>query len=78
MNRLGVALLVILCSYLSACNSPERSRTRGGGPGADVGNRRPVVKMHEGARPFYQTPQLIPAKHPPLDGAHQADDLSRK
>jgi hypothetical protein len=34
--------------------------------------------MHEGSRPFYQTPQLIPAKPPPLDSARQADELSRK
>jgi hypothetical protein len=79
MNRLGIAfLVVILCAWLSACHSPERSRTRGGGPGADVGNRRPFINMHEGSRPFYQTPELIPAKPPPLDSARQADALSRK
>jgi len=31
-------------------------RTRGGGPGADIGNRDAVVQLHEGSRPFYGTP----------------------
>jgi len=44
MNRLHIVLLLVLCSGLSACYSPETRRTRGGGPGADVGNRRRVVK----------------------------------
>ena len=51
---------------------------RGGGPGADIGNRRQVVNMHEGSRPFFQTPELIPAHHPPLQSANQADELSRR
>jgi hypothetical protein len=71
-------VLLVLISSLVACASPEVTRTRGGGPGADVGNRGKVVKMHEGSRPFYQTPELIPAKHPPLESASQADELSRK
>ena len=62
--------------YLAACSSPEANRTRGGGPGADVGNRSDVVEMHEGSHPFYETPILIPAKHPPLAPASQAADLS--
>jgi hypothetical protein len=79
MNRFGIIFLVVIfCACLSACYSPETNRTRGGGPGADVSNRRPFVNMHEGSRPFYQTPQLIPAKPPPLESAHQADELSRK
>ena len=79
MKRFGIAfLLVIVCAWLSACSSPETKRTRGGGPGADVGNRGAFINMHEGSRPFYQTPQLIPAKPPPLDSALQADELSRK
>jgi hypothetical protein len=78
MSRLRIAFLLVLCFCVSACYSPERNRTRGGGSGADVGNRGPVVNMHEGSRPFYQTPQLIPAKPPPLDPANQADELSRK
>jgi hypothetical protein len=60
------------------CTSPEVTRTRGGGPGADVGNRQESVRMHEGARPFENTPQLIPGTHPPLAPANQADAISRR
>jgi hypothetical protein len=70
--------LIALLLYLVACASPEMTRTRGGGPGADVGNRDKILDMHEGSRPFYRTPDLIPAKHPPLEPARQADELSRK
>lgn len=75
---LGRIVLLVLIFSLAACASPEATRTRGGGPGADVGNRTKFVDMHEGSRPFYRTPDLIPAKHPPLEGARQADELSRK
>ena len=60
------------------CTSPEVTRTRGGGPGADVGNRQEIVRMHEGARPFENTPKLIPGNHPPLEPAHQAEEISRR
>jgi hypothetical protein len=46
------SVLVGLC----ACTSPETMRTRGGGPGADVGNRDAVVEFHAGAHPYYRTP----------------------
>ncbi len=48
------AVLVLL--LLVGCGSPEARRTRGGGPGADVGNRGAVVHMHQGARPYWGTP----------------------
>jgi hypothetical protein len=71
-------LIALLC-FLTGCTSPELTRTRGGGPGADVGNRDKVVEMHEGSRPFWKTPDLIiPTKHPPLAPANQADQLSRQ
>jgi hypothetical protein len=70
-----VAALVF---YLAACASPEAMRSRGGGPGADVGNRGKVLEMHQGSRPFWKTPELIPSKHPPLEPANQADELSRR
>ena len=70
--------IVALLLCIAGCASPEATRTRGGGPGADVGNRGPVINMHEGSRPFYQTPEIISAKHPPLEAARQADELSRK
>jgi hypothetical protein len=72
-----IASLATFCT-LVACTSPETSRTRGGGPGADIGNRTEVVRMHEGADPFDKTPQIITTKHPPLATARHADQLSRR
>ena len=43
---------------LVACASPEAERVRGGGPGADPGNRDAVVEFHDGAEPYFQTPCL--------------------
>lgn len=76
---MGLAVLAFtLLLYLASCASPELTRTRGGGRGADIGPRDKVVRIHEGARPFEGTPKLIPTKHPPLDPANQADQLSRQ
>ena len=69
--------LALAGSFLVACSSPEATRSRAGGPGADVGNRRDVVLMHEGSRPYWDTPRLIGARGPALDSASQADRLSR-
>ncbi len=71
-------ILVLLAAALVACSSPEARRTRGGGPGADVGNRGRVVLMHEGSRPFEKTPRIIPTPFVALAPADQADRLSRK
>ena len=76
--NLAVIFLTALSFFLGGCASPETTRTRGGGSGADVGNRGKVVEMHEGSQPFWKTPKIIPAKHPPLDPANQADQLSRR
>ena len=76
--NLTLTTLLIAVTALAACVSPEATRTRGGGPGADVGNRGKVVEMHEGSQPFWKTPQIITANHPPLESARQADELSRK
>ena len=75
--NLTLPVLVITFTVLAACDSPEATRTRGG-PGADVGNRGKVLEMHEGSRPFWKTPQLITSKHPPLEPANQANELSRR
>jgi hypothetical protein len=75
-HRLITALTALVCS--SACSSPETARTRGDGPGADLGNRDPIVRMHEGSKPYAGTPRLIPTPPPPLDPADQADRLSRR
>lgn len=40
--------------------SPEASRTRGGGPGADSGNHGAVVQIHAGAKMYYKTPCRTP------------------
>jgi hypothetical protein len=76
--NLTLAALLIAFAALAACDSPETRRTRGGGSGADVGNRTKVVEMHQGSQPFWKTPDLIPTKHPPLAPASQADQLSRQ
>jgi hypothetical protein len=52
----GVAAIGVV---LPACNSPEATRLRAGGPGADIGNRNPVLEMHEGSKPYWKTPGRI-------------------
>jgi hypothetical protein len=52
---LRVTLVAVLLA-LAACSSPEATRTRGGGPGADVGNRGSPVELHAGAQPYHKTP----------------------
>ena len=69
--------LIALLVLLAGCSSPEAERVRGGGPGADVGNRGNPVVMHEGSKPYEGTPRLIPAEAPPVDPAMQAYQLSR-
>jgi hypothetical protein len=51
-----VRALLLALPIVTACASPEAVRTRGGGPGADVGNRRAVIVFHAGAEPYYKTP----------------------
>ena len=73
-RRLSLAALAaLLCA---ACASPEATRVRAGGPGADVGNRTQVVRLHEGADPFWKTPR-IGVVSPSLESARHADRLSR-
>jgi hypothetical protein len=78
MKLFSVAFLAT-CTVLAGCASPEARRTRGGGPGADTGNRPRVVKMHEGSQPFWKTPGRIAgaSEHPPLEPARQAQEMSR-
>ena len=76
--ELALIALVTLLLCLCGCSSPETTRTRGGGPGADVGNRTSTVRMHEGARPFDKTPRIIAARPPSLEPAGHADQLSRR
>jgi hypothetical protein len=76
MKAVAFTVLLIGCMLAVACTSPEASRVRGG-RGADVGNRREVVKIHDGAEPFWKTPRRI-TDHPPLESARQAEHLSRQ
>ena len=57
-----------LVAALAACASPEATRARGGGLGADVGNRDAVVEMHEGSVPYYgvQCNTTLPRCNGPL------------
>ena len=71
-------MLVATLTALAACASPEATRTRGGGPGADGGNRTKVLEMHGGSLPFWKTPQIIESKHAPIGTADQAYELSRR
>jgi len=48
--------LTLILTGLAGCASPEASRVRGGGPGADVGNHGAVTVLHQGARMYYRTP----------------------
>ena len=73
-----VATAIGLALWLLGCTSPEATRARGEGPGADVGNRGAIVEMHEGSKPFYETPSIIPTTHPPLAPADQAAELSHR
>jgi hypothetical protein len=72
------AWLVTSTLLLAACGSPEATRTQGGGPGGDTGNRPEVVRMHEGSRPFHDTPRLVQGATPELDPASQAREFGRR
>lgn len=54
LRPLAMTASVIL--LLAACSSPEATRSRGGGPGADVKNWDQPVEMHAGAEPYHETP----------------------
>ena len=57
MRRPGpLGCLIALLVTHAACASPEADRSRGGGPGADVGNVGATVEIHAGAEPYYKTP----------------------
>jgi hypothetical protein len=71
-----VAVLAI-AGMLAACASPEATRARAQGPGADVRNVGQIVRMHEGADPYWRTPRVRDVGAPPLETARQADQLSR-
>jgi hypothetical protein len=76
MKILAFTMLLISCTLAVGCVSPESTRVRGGS-GADVGNRPEVAKFHDGAEPFWKTPQRV-TTHAPLESARQAEQLSRQ
>lgn len=63
-------------ALVAGCSSPEATRSRGGGPGADIGNRPERVLMHEGSRPYWKTPVHIPTEAPSIAPSEQARQLS--
>ena len=56
IKLLFCVLLIAVTALISAC-SPEATRTRSGGPGADIGNRGATVDMHSNVYPSYQEPE---------------------
>ncbi|HYU18407.1 MAG TPA: hypothetical protein VEQ11_06905 [Chloroflexota bacterium] len=56
--RRPLAVWLLLAGLtLSAC-SPEATRARSGGPGADVGNRAASVQLQQQPNPYYRTPAV--------------------
>lgn len=49
--------MLVLALLLGVACSPEASRVRGSGPGADPGNRGAVVDIHGDTNPTFDTPQ---------------------
>jgi len=47
---------LLLLGIAACATSPEATRTRGGGPGADLGNHDRIAAMHAGAKMYYRTP----------------------
>lgn len=79
MRRATLSLVgVCLAVAMIACTSPEARRARGGGPGADPGNRGQVVRIHEGSQPYYETPRLIRVAGSPLAPANQPTATERR
>jgi protein NrfD len=72
---LRIVIIFGAAAITISCVSPESTRTRGSGAGADVGNRRSRVELHAGSDPFWKTPNRIAPDSqppPPLDPARQA------
>lgn len=70
---------LLLTAGLAGCTSPEAARTAGAGArsGADPGNWGQVAQMHEGSRPYWETPRLIePFGYAEATPTRQAQRLS--
>jgi hypothetical protein len=57
LTNLLLTCLLVGGLVLAAC-SPEATRTRGGGPGADIGNHQTPVQIHGQLNPYYETPRF--------------------
>ena len=57
MTRRWRSILILLAAGVAlGCTSPESTRTRGSGAGADVGNHpRGAVQIHAGVEMYYGT-----------------------
>jgi hypothetical protein len=56
MRRWRSIRVVLAAAVALGCTSPEATRTRGSGAGADVGNHpRGAVQIHDGDRMYYRT-----------------------
>jgi hypothetical protein len=75
--KIRFAMLLVASVTFVGCQSPEATRTRGGGRGGDPGNRPANVKIHEGSRPYWKTPVLIPSESVSLEASRQAQRLSQ-
>jgi hypothetical protein len=75
-NRVKAAGLTFAL-LLTACSSPEATRTRGR-PGADVRNWGKPVELHAGAQPYHKTPCVTEPVEcngpPPVFGPTPAPD----
>jgi hypothetical protein len=75
--KIMAGMLLAASITFAGCESPEATRTRGGGPGGDRGNRPVNVKMHEGSRQYWKTPVLIPGESVSLQPANHARQISQ-
>lgn len=57
-RRVLAMTLLIAGLTMTACDSPEATRTRNGGPGGDIGNRERVTQMHGELDPYRETPMV--------------------
>jgi len=56
IGRWRSSVLLLVAAVAVGCTSPEATRTRGGGAGADVGNHpRRAVQLHAGNKIYYGT-----------------------
>lgn len=52
-------VLLLLGALTVAACSPEATRTRGSGPGGDIGNHSAAPQIHGTINPYYETPRYL-------------------